>query len=254
MIDINCQILPGMSQGSKSLAESLRMATLAEQQGITHIIATPHHVYGDEETAADHIVGAVEYLNGKLFQEGISLKVLPGQETRVYGEIIDGITFGEVLPLNKTSKYVLIDLPATDVPNYLTQLQFDMQIAGYTPIITHPEHNQELMDNPDKLYRLVKNGALTQIAAASLTGKSGKKVQKFVRQLVDSNLTHFIASESKSSQKKSFLLQDAYDIIKKDFGAAIYYQFMENSQYVIENLTIPKDQPYRIKVKRGLFK
>lgn len=254
MIDINCHILPGMDHGSKSLTESMKMATIAVKQGITHIIATPHHENGNNTTSADNIIGAVDYLSGKLVQADIPLTILPGQETRVYGEMVDGLNYGDVLPLNKTGDYVSIELPENSVPNYLTQLQFDIQIAGYKPIIVHPERNQELMDNPDKLYRMVKNGALTQVTAASLLGKSGKKVQKFTRQIIEANLAHFIASEANKGHKKSFVLREAYDIIKKEYGNSMVYQFMENSQYVVDNLTIPKEQPYRIKVKKGIFK
>ncbi|MFZ3577496.1 tyrosine-protein phosphatase [Virgibacillus sp. DJP39] len=251
MIDINCHILPGMGDGSKSLTETYKMAEIAAQQGITQIIATPHHENGDDATSADNILAAVDYLNSKLIQEGVPLTILPGQVTRVYGEILDGIQSGEVLPLNKTSEYILIDLPKGHVPSYLTQLQFDMQIAGYKPIIAHPERNQELFDNPDKLYRMVKNGALIQITAASLVGKTGKKVQKFVHQMIEANLVHFIASEAQAWNKRSFFMKEASDIVRSEYGNATLHQFIENGQCVIDNLTIAQGQPERIKTKKG---
>ncbi|ASK62277.1 tyrosine protein phosphatase [Virgibacillus phasianinus] len=252
MIDINCHILPGMDEGAKSLTESLKMADIAVQQGITHIIATPHHTEGDAATSADNIIGAVDYLNGKLKEQDVPLKILPGQEPRVYGEMLKGLRSGEVLPLNQTSEYVFINLPRDYVPHYLTQLQFDLQIAEYKPIIVHPERNQELIANPDKLYRMVKNGALTQITAASIVGKSGKKIQKFAHQMIQANLGHFIASEANNGHKKSFYLKQAYGTIKNGFGNAMVYQFMENSQYIVDNLTVPKEQPERIRIKKGL--
>ena len=48
------------------------------------------------------------------------------------------------------------------------------------PIIVHPERNAELIERPDKLYKLVSKGALTQVTAGSLLGKFGKKSKIFI--------------------------------------------------------------------------
>lgn len=42
MIDFHSHILPGIDDGSASLEESLAMLQLAKEQGITHMVATPH--------------------------------------------------------------------------------------------------------------------------------------------------------------------------------------------------------------------
>ena len=42
MIDIHAHILPGMDDGAQDLYESLDMAEIAANSGITAIVATPH--------------------------------------------------------------------------------------------------------------------------------------------------------------------------------------------------------------------
>jgi len=42
MIDIHSHLLPGLDDGSKSWEMTLEMCRLAMQDGITHIVATPH--------------------------------------------------------------------------------------------------------------------------------------------------------------------------------------------------------------------
>ena len=42
MIDIHSHILPGIDDGSKSWDMTLAMCRLAVQDGITHIVTTPH--------------------------------------------------------------------------------------------------------------------------------------------------------------------------------------------------------------------
>ena len=42
MIDVHCHILPGLDDGAADIQESLAMAQAAIEDGVTHIVATPH--------------------------------------------------------------------------------------------------------------------------------------------------------------------------------------------------------------------
>ena len=126
-------------------------------------------------TKKEDIVAATAKLNGALKEENIPLTVLPGQEPRIYGEIIDDYRKGEILTLNDDGKYLFVELPSDHVPYYTEQLLFEIQLAGLVPIIVHPERNRDFLERPELLYQLVKKGALTQVTAASLAGFFGKK-------------------------------------------------------------------------------
>lgn len=250
MIDIHCHILPGMDDGSKSLPQTLKMAEQAVSEGITHIIATPHHKNGAYTNAGQDIQGVVAFVNGKLRREHIPLTILPGQETRVYGDMVEDLKAGEVIPLNAVSNYVCVELPDDHVPHYASKLQFDMQIAGYVPVIVHPERNKEIRGNPDLLHHLVANGALTQVTAASVAGRYGKKIQKFTNQLIDAELTHFIASDAHDPNERLFYMKDAFAVIKKQFGAEKVFQLQQHSEAVVDGLMITVYPPARIKGRK----
>ncbi|MFC4557948.1 tyrosine-protein phosphatase [Virgibacillus kekensis] len=256
MIDIHSHILPGLDDGAKTVTESIVMAQEAAEEGITKIVATPHHNNGTYNNFGNDIAQAVTALNGQLEKENIPVEVLEGQETRIYGDLLNDLENDKVLSLNRTSGYVLVELPSLQVPKYTTQLLFDMQIAGYKPVIVHPERNQELLENPDKLYRIVKNGGLTQITAANLLGLRGKKIQRFTNQLIDANLTHFIASDAHGVKNRSFHMREAFTYIKKTYGNATAFNFMENSDLAITGQTINIEPPERIvyRKKWGIFR
>lgn len=251
MIDIHSHILYGVDDGAKDLNDSIEMAKAAVDEGITTIFATPHF----NEKYLNHkqeILNKVARLNEVIQEKQIPLTILPGQEPRIYGDLLEDYNNGQVLTLNNAGKYMLIELPSNHVPRYTEQLLFDLQLNGLTPIIVHPERNQEIIENPDKLYQFVKKGACTQVTAASLAGYFGKKIKKFSLQLLEANLTHFIASDAHNLSGRSFKMREAYGVVEKEFGMGAVYLFQENAELLLEDKSILKEVPEEIRRKKIL--
>ncbi|MGE8204700.1 tyrosine-protein phosphatase [Heyndrickxia sp. NPDC080065] len=255
MIDIHCHILPGVDDGAKNLSDSIAMAKQAISEGIDIIIATPHHKNGTYINRKIDILNKVKELNEAFKTEGLNLTVLPGQENRIFGEIIEDYDQGDILTLTGHSTYLFIEFPSGHVPRYAKQLLYDIQLKGLHPIIVHPERNAQLIENPDLLYEFVKNGAATQITAASLTGYFGKKIKRYTEQIIESNLTHFIASDAHNTTTRAFKMNEALDILEQKYGVDSVYYFTENAELLAEGNHIFREVPEPIKTKKffGLF-
>ncbi|PFG15103.1 tyrosine-protein phosphatase [Bacillus sp. es.036] len=254
MIDIHCHILPGIDDGAKDLNDSLEMARQAQSQGITRIVASPHHKNGSFDNNFQDILTEVNRLNKELTREGIDIEILPGQEVRIYGEMEEDLDV-DLLTVNNSGIYMLIEFPSSHLPRYANKLLFDLQLKGIVPIIVHPERNREIMEDPSKLYRLIKEGSLSQVTASSVTGRMGKKIKKFSLDLLSHNLAHFIASDSHNTTTRPFDLREAYETVEKELGMSIRYQVQENPEEMVQGRMIDKDIPERIKKKKvlGLF-
>ena len=255
MIDIHCHILPGIDDGAQTIEDSVQMAKEAVREGITTIIATPHHKNRQYDNEKTSILEKTAHLNKHLSNEGIPLTILPGQEVRIYGEIIDDyLAGGKILPLAETS-YLFIEFPSGHVPRYAERLLFDIQTEGLTPIIVHPERNQEIIENPDMLYKFVKNGALTQVTAGSVCGYFGKKIKKFSQQLIKANLTHFVASDAHNVSTRSFKMVEAMGLLDKSYGMDTVYLFKENAELLVQGKSIYKEVPEKVVRKKffGIF-
>ncbi|QXE01069.1 tyrosine-protein phosphatase [Terribacillus sp. DMT04] len=255
MIDIHCHILPGVDDGARTLENSIEMAKAAVEQNIHTIVATPHHRNNQFNNYQSDILVRVDELNRKLQEANIPVNILPGQETRIYGGLVEGLTLSEILPVNLDTPYIMVELPTSTVPKFTNRLLYDIQVEGFIPIIVHPERNSELLTKPEKLYELVKNGALTQVTAASLVGKFGKKIKYFSHEIVQANLTHFIASDAHNIHNRGFLLQEAMQKIEELYGTSIIYTYQENAEQMVEGKTIVGEAPERIKRKKflGIF-
>ncbi|WP_020061474.1 tyrosine-protein phosphatase [Bacillus sp. 123MFChir2] len=255
MIDLHCHILPSIDDGAGTLTDSLAMAQKAAAEGIHTIVATPHHQNGKYINERAEILHQVKQLNEALQEHDIPLIVLPGQEVRLYGDLLADYEAGKILTLNETNKYILIEFPSNHVPRYAEQMLYELRVKGMIPIIVHPERNAELIERPDKLYNLVNKGALTQVTAGSLLGNFGKKIKKFSMQLVEHNLTHMIASDAHNTTTRAFHLQAGYDVIENEFSANTLMEFKENPYLLISGKTVYKEDPQQIRRKKifGIF-
>ncbi|MGM9922859.1 MAG: tyrosine-protein phosphatase [Bacillus sp. (in: firmicutes)] len=252
MIDLHSHILMGVDDGAKNVMESIEMAKAAEREGIRTIVATPHHMNGRYENKKQDIIHAVAKLNHILQNEKVNLQVMPGQEIRIYGELIEDYKCGEILPIND-GRYLFIELPTAHVPLYASQLFYEIQCEGLIPVIVHPERNQVFLQNPGLLFDFVEKGALTQVTAASIIGEFGKKAKKFSLQLIEHNLTHFIASDAHNITTRSFKLKEAYQMIEKKMNADFVSMFRKNASAIIHNQLVYAENPQRIEKKKVFF-
>lgn len=255
MIDLHCHILPGIDDGAKTMEDSITMAMAAYEEGIHTIVATPHHQNGRFINVKETVIEKVEELNEELEIKGVPIKILPGQEVRIHGDLLEELSKGIAIGVGETTNYLLIEFPSGHVPQFANQILYDLRVEGYRPVIVHPERNREIMENPSVLYELVKKGIFTQITAASVAGKFGRKIQTFSHQLIEANLTHFIASDAHNTTTRGFCLQDAYEEVDKQFGNGVSYMFMENAELLLKGLHINMLEPMPVRRKKflGLF-
>lgn len=253
MIDLHCHILPGVDDGPKNWQMSLEMAKLAVDEGITHILATPHHMNRHWMNPKSEVIKLVDELQERLDNENIPLTIFPGQEVRLHGEILANIQNDEICFVDEFNQYVLIEFPTATVPEYANRLFYDMQSEGITPVIVHPERNHAILKDPNILYEFVNRGILAQVTAASYIGKFGKEIEKLSKQLIESDLVHFIASDAHNVTSRKYYMQHAYEKLKKDFGKDKAHAFDQVTRDLLNGDVVSIPEPEKIKPNKRFF-
>ena len=218
MIDIHCHILPAVDDGAASLKDSLAMAGLAVEDGITAVLATPHTLNGVSRNTVSEILSGVSHLQHALADEGIPLKIYPGSEVHLVTDMCLKIRNGEICTLNNNGKYVLIELPSQSVPAGIKQEVFELKLSGITPIIAHPERNAVIQNDPDTLRELIHLGALAQVTGMSLLGDFGPGAGETAKGLLECRLVHLIASDAHSPGSRPPRLAHAMDEAARILG------------------------------------
>ncbi|QHW34308.1 tyrosine protein phosphatase [Paenibacillus rhizovicinus] len=231
MIDMHCHLLPGLDDGPDHLEEAVNLARCAASEGVTAIIATPHYRRGVYETDAGQVRQAAEHLSDELRRRRIPLLVQAGQEIRVYDEMVADLEAGRLLPLGNSS-YVLLELPSARIPLRIEDTLHELRIAGWTPIIAHPERNAQIAADPDQLVRLAGFGAAAQLTSHSLTGRFGKAIKAAALELCRRNLVHTIASDAHNGTTRPYELRAAHDIVTAKLGRDFAASYERNARAV----------------------
>lgn len=255
MIDLHCHILPGVDDGAKDMEDSMKMARTAVEEGITHILATPHYKNGHWDNEKRDILPLVEEVQDELDARGIPLTIFPGQEVRINGELMEDIELDRIQFIDENNQYVLIEFPTPSIPAYTESLFFEMQRSGVIPVIVHPERNHAVLKDPNILLPFIEKGALAQLTAASYTGGFGKEIQQVSTKLIEADLVHFIASDAHNVKSRSFHMRAAFDKLEKEYGSDKVEAYHQITKDLVNGEVIVAPTPSEVKRKKffGLF-
>lgn len=237
MIDIHTHILPGLDDGAPDWEQAIAMARAAAAEGITTIVATPHHANGVYHNEADVVKEAVARFNERMNTEGIPLTVVPGQEIRIHDDLLDAWGRGELLTLGD-SRYILLEMPSSQIPSGIWDLLHELRLLGLTAIIAHPERNAEVNRHPERLAAMIEAGAYAQVTTHSLLGGFGSRIEQAAWSLCRQGLIHIVSSDAHHVDRRGFRMQEAYQRVDQVLGSRIKEIFRQNATSIFYNGSI----------------
>jgi protein-tyrosine phosphatase len=210
---------------------SLEMAAMAVEEGITHVVATPHA--GAGFTFRPDAVQ--ELRTEQQARLGDRLTLLTGCDFHLNFENLQDIRTGpERFTINQKN-YLLVEFADFSIPPTIDHELHNLQLAGLHPIITHPERNPLIRAQPERLYKWLRQGCYAQITANSLLGKFGDRAKAASELWLDENAVHFIASDAHNTTSRPLRLKEAYSLIASRKGEAVARAlFTENPRAAVE--------------------
>ncbi|MCK5552189.1 MAG: hypothetical protein KAJ09_03520 [Deltaproteobacteria bacterium] len=115
---------------------------------------------------------------------------------------------GKLTTLGDGGKCLLLEFPFHGIPYGAEEVLFQLVTRGIIPIISHPERNLEVAQNPRRYHEMIRMGCLGQVTAMSLTGGFGPEVMRAAEKLLTNGFVHLIASDAHSSDGRAPILSD----------------------------------------------
>lgn len=235
MIDIHSHILPGVDDGSQSLDESLAMAKMAWNSGVSVIVATPHANVPWSYKNYDSPVFRKKIwdLQYHLRQHECDIKIVTGMEIFATEDVDDKIAKGALIPINK-SRYYLVEFPFDVDPFWMEERLYSILCMDKIPVIAHPERYDCIQDEPAVLYHFMSMGCLSQINKGSIFGRFGRKEQRTAQILLDHHLVTCFASDAHGPYVRTTFLGDIRDFLLDMYGEERMYRLLyENPGKII---------------------
>ena len=253
-IDIHAHILPGLDDGATDLDESLAMARIAVHEGVGTMLTTSHSAECFERGPQQWMLDDIQNVQRALDEANIPLTLQPGMEIFLTPETLQDLAIGRAWGL-AGSHYILVEVPFRLWPPYIEPTLFELQVAGYIPILAHPERYSIIQRDPNMMYILAERGILGQVTAEALNGSQGTAAQRCAMTLVEHGLVQFIASDGHGEplRKRRPVVAAGLAIAANLVGdEAARAMLTTNPQQILDDVPLVID-PEPIEQRRSIF-
>jgi tyrosine-protein phosphatase YwqE len=192
-VDIHSHLLPGIDDGAKTFEDTLKLTKALQGFGISQLITTPHVIQTIWENSADQIETKKAETVIELEKHQITIPLRAAAEYMLDDNFTQLFQSEKLLTLKKN--YVLIEMSYMNAPIQLYSILFDLQVAGYIPVLAHPERYLFYHNNFDEYLKLKKTGCLFQLNLLSVVGYYGEAITKIAEKLLQKGMYNFVGSD-----------------------------------------------------------
>ena len=198
MIDFHNHLIPGVDDGAADDDEARAALAAFAAQGFTALVATPHHRASRAEDAAsmarylERVDAGWARLLALRDAEFPSLRLERGAEVAldVPAPVLD-----EARLRLAGTRAVLVEFPHMTVPPNSAGVFFEMKMAGWHPVLAHPERYAGMDEGAALAGEWKRTGARLQVNAGSLLGKYGEGPKRLAWTLLRRGWADYLASD-----------------------------------------------------------
>jgi len=244
MIDLHTHLLYGVDDGAESAEMTMEMLRQAVAANISGILVTPHVNAHTTPGAEKAIMDAFQAVSAMIREKGLPVELKLAAEVNMIGAEIDW-TSREWVLIGGQQQYILVETPFFQLPADYAEILFKIRLKKIIPVIAHPERNAIFQKDHQPLLEWIRQGALVQVDAGSLTGMFGKPCQIFSEHLLRAGAVHLVASDAHRDKGRNFqVLAYAYKKVEALAGSETAKQlFVDSPQRLWEGQVLAPGLP-----------
>ena len=216
-VDAHCHVLPEVDDGAQSMNETRQMLQMAYDEGIRYIIATPHHHPRRGKASPRQLRRQLKLVREEAEKISEKLRVYLGTEVYFGQDVPDKLKEEKILTMNRT-RYVLVEFSPIDSFDYICQGIQQIQMKGFEVILAHIERYRSMREDIGRAEHLADMGVRIQVNAGSITGQSGWKIKRYIKQLMDRDLVFCVGTDAHDNGRRAPRMKKAAEYVKKKYG------------------------------------
>lgn len=232
MLDLHVHVLPGIDDGPATLSDAVKLARAMVDEGVRHVVATPHVYPGVFDNTLETIAAAHAQLDAALAQQQVPLILSLGAEVRLCAEMLDWLAQGRLPFLGGQSgvdPVVLVELPDAQIPVGADRVLGALIDRGVTPLLAHPERNRVIAEQVSRLEPFIRLGCKLQLTAASLLGEFGSRAERAALELLDAGWVEVVASDAHNLKGRRPRLGAAREWLTQRYGLELAEALTEHN-------------------------
>ena len=191
--DIHSHFIPGIDDGAQTLEQSIELISAMHELGYSKVITTPHIMADGYKNTPEIILEGLEMVRRELHMKGIPVEIDAAAEYYLDHELVKLVKDRRVLTFGKD--LLLFELPFLSEPVVLLSVVFEMQTAGYRPVLAHPERYQFWHNDFGTMEKLKERGVLFQLNTVATIGGYGPAVMKAAEKMIDLGWYELLGSD-----------------------------------------------------------
>ena len=232
IVDFHSHILPGIDDGSRSVEESIAMLQMEAEQGITHVVATPHfYPQHDNPESFLRRRAAAEALLREQMQKHPGLpKLSVGAEVYYFpgishSEAIQGLTIDK-------KRCMLLEMPGVPWTRSMYQELEDLHTKqGLIPIIAHVDRYISRFHTHGIPKRLAQLPVIVQANAEFFLQKS---TASMALRMLKQNQFHLLGSDCHNLSSRKPELGEVLGRIRDRLGDEAMDEICYWQQFVLQ--------------------
>ena len=225
-VDIHSHVLPGIDDGAKNLKNSQFLLEAMIGFGFKKCITSPHTMANVYNNTIETINNAEERVDNELSDLAKKLDLKAASEYFIDENFIENFKSNPLLTIK--DNYVLVEMSFLNPPIQLHEYLFQLQLAGYQPILAHPERYSFYHANFKEFEKLKKMGLKFQMNLLSSVGYYGPDVANISDKLLKADFIDFVGSDIHHKQHIDSFTRKVVIKETKAFEIAI-----ENNQFFL---------------------
>ncbi len=192
-IDIHSHLLPGIDDGASTIEDTLFLIQSLKAIGFSQFITTPHTFSGFWDNTKEKIQAKETETKSVLESQNITNPFRAASEYLMDDHFVSLFQKGEILTLK--DNLVLVEMSYLNAPIQLYDILFELQVAGYKPVLAHPERYLFFHKNFKEYQKLKNAGCYLQLNLLSCVGYYGKEVAQTAEKLLLEGYIDFTGSD-----------------------------------------------------------
>lgn len=192
-VDIHSHVLPGIDDGAKNIKKSVELVSSLQEIGVSQIITSPHISHYVWNNSPEIIASKLLETEKALEENKIEIPFRAAAEYLIDSWFENHFKEEKLLTLK--DNYILVEISYQNAPLNIYKTIFEIQLAGYIPVLAHPERYLFYHNKFSEYEKLKNAGCLFQLNLLSTVEYYGSKIAKVTDELLAKGMYSFCGTD-----------------------------------------------------------